>query len=280
MTRHITLLSLCIFLCSLPVASLGEAVDATPPLTIIVPTRDVATVADSQFFYPLLALCLEKTLDSHGPYHLAYHPTAQSSERIISNMLTGGPVNTMWTSTSARRERDLDFVPISLLGALSDHRVLLIRLNDQPRFDGIENITDLRALKAGIGGHWPDAKLLKNNQIPTVTSIYYESLFRMLAAGRFDYFPRGLFEVKDDLDLYSEGKLTIETGLLLRYPAPFYFFVSPKHPEIRARIEAGLARAMADGSYQALVNQMPAFVFGQQLLDQPRTVIELKPDYR
>lgn len=264
----------------LSAATAVQAQTPKPALQVVVPTRDVATVADSQFFYPLLELCLEKTLESHGPYQLQYHPTTQSSERIISNMLKGGPVNAMWSSTSARRESELDFVPISLLGELSDHRVLLIRLNDQARFDPVKSLPDLRAFKAGIGGHWPDAKLLKNNQIPTVTSIYYESLFKMLIAGRFDYFPRGLFEVKDDLDLYSDGKLAIESGLLLHYPAPFYFFVSPKHPEIRTRIEAGLARAMTDGSYQALVNRMPAFVFGQQLLNQSRTVIELVPDYR
>lgn len=277
MLPRITPIALLALLCLLSHPGAGAN---KQPLSVVVPTRDVATVADSEFFFPLLTLCLEKTVQSHGPFQLEYHPTAQSSERIISNMIKGGPVNTMWTSTSERREQQLDFVPISLLGALSDHRVLLIRINDQPRFDAIATLEQLRTLKAGIGGHWPDAKLLRNNQIPTVTSIYYESLFKMLIAGRFDYFPRGLFEVKDDLDLYSEGKLTMESGLLLHYPAPFYFFVSPKHPEIRTRIEAGLARAMADGSYQALVNRMPAFVFGQQILNQPRTVIELTPDYR
>ena len=277
MPYRLLVLALWLFLTS---GSLTQAQTPEPSLVVTVPTRDVATVADTQFFFPLLKLCLDKTQDTHGPYTLQYYPTALSSERIIAHMVDGGPVNTMWTSTSERRERELDFVPISLLGDLSDHRVLLIRAGDQPRFNAVSDLASLRQLKAGIGGHWPDAKLLRNNQIPTVTSIYYASLFKMLVAGRFDYFPRGLFEVKDDLDLYSSGKLAIESGLLLRYPAPFYFFVSPKHPEIRTRIEAGLARAMADGSYQALVSRMPAFVFGQQLLAQPRTVIELVPDYR
>lgn len=269
------------FLIALLLLALGlPAARADSPLTVVLPIRDVNTVADQDFFYPLLKLSLDKTLDSHGPYTLVYHPVTLSSERIISQLQTGGPVNTMWSSTSERRESLLDFVPISLLGELSDHRVLLIRKSDQARFDKIAHVGQLRELRAGIGGHWPDARLLENNGFTTVTSIYYASLFKMLIAGRFDFFPRGLFEVKDDLELYGQDKLAIETGLLLHYPAPFYFFVSRHHPAIRERITLGLRRAQADGSYQALINKMPAFVFGQQLLDQPRTRFSLIPDYR
>lgn len=249
-------------------------------LHLVVPTRDVATAADTHYFYPLLNLALSKTQASDGPFEVSYYPRQLSSARILNLIENNEGIDLAWTSTSSERERNLGFVPVSLLGELSDYRVLMIRTEDQPRFSGVEKLADLRRMRMGIGGHWPDARLLANNGFAVVTSIYYESLFNMLAVKRFEAFPRGLFEVWDDLAAHPGMNLAVEQKLMLHYPAPFYFFVNKHNKVLAERLERGLKIAQADGSFKQLMMSIPAFKRGQEELDRrQRLVFDLEPKY-
>ena len=232
---------------------------STKTLNVVAPTRDVSTTADSLFFYPLLKLALTKTEDTDGPFTLSYFPQTLSSARILNKLKTNDGINVVWTSTSSERENDFRFVPISLLRELSNYRVFLIRKEDSARFQNIKTLDELRQLKVGMGGHWPDAALLRNNHFEVETSIYYEALFKMLASKRFDYFPRGLFEAWNDLDQHQDLNLMIEPRLMFYYKAPFYFFVNKDNTALADRLERGLKIAMADGSYEALLFSVPTF---------------------
>lgn len=249
-------------------------------LRVVVPTRDVSTTADSLFFYPLLNLALTKTIPSDGPFTTEYFPQVLSSARILSKMKNDDGINVVWTSTSADREQDFLFVPISLLKELSNYRVFLIRREDAERFSKIKTLDDLRTLNVGMGGHWPDANLLRNNNFNPVTSIYYESLFKMLAAKRFDYFPRGLFEAWNDLEQHKNLDIMIEPTLMFYYRAPFYFFVNKKNTALADRIERGLKIALADGSYDALMFSVPNFRQGyEEQINPLRKTFKLEERY-
>ncbi|BFM12181.1 transporter substrate-binding domain-containing protein [Simiduia litorea] len=264
----------------LTIAGDANATDATVTAKIVVPTRDVATTADTDFFFPLLNLALSKTIASDGPFETSYHPLVLSSARILSKLDKGDGIDVVWTSTSTSREQNFRPVPISLLRELADYKVLLINADEQPRFNRIATLEDLKTLRAGVGGHWPDAKLLSNNGFNIATSIYYESLFKMLAAKRFDFFSRGLFEAWYDLEQHPDMGLTIEKTLMLYYPAPFYFFVRKDNKALADRLERGLKIAQADGSFDALLNSIPAFRRGNEEFNQhKRKVFTLESKY-
>lgn len=253
---------------------------AKKPLRLIVPTRDVATTADANYFYPLLNLALQKTEATDGPFITEYYPHPLSSERILTKLKNNDGMHVVWTSTSAGREQDFRFVPISLLYELSNYRVMLIRKGEQHKFDAITSLDELKQYKVGIGGHWPDARLLKNNGFTITTSIYYESLFKMLVADRFDMFPRGLFEAWDDYEQHKHMNIAVEERLLLHYPAPFYFFVNKNNKALADRIERGLRMAMADGSFDALLLSIPAFKRGmEEFENHKRKIFVLEPNY-
>lgn len=271
---------LCVIIVGLLFSSSSAYADKERPLRIVVPTRDVSTTADANFFYPLLNLVLKKTEATDGPFVTEYYPHSLSSARILTKLKNNDNMHVVWTSTSADRERDFLFIPISLLKELSNYRVLLIRKGDQKRFDAVTSLDELRKLKVGIGGHWPDAKLLQNNGFIITTSIYYESLFKMLVADRFDMFPRGLFEAWDDYEQHKDMNIAVEERLLLHYPAPFYFFVNKNNKALADRIERGLRIAMEDGSFDELLLSIPAFKRGMEEFDaHSRRVFVLKPDY-
>jgi len=217
---------------------------------------------------------------SDGPFETSYHPLVLSSARILSKLDRGDGIDVIWTSTSSSREQNFRHVPVSLLRELADYKVLLINAEDQPRFNQIASLADLKNLRAGVGGHWPDAKLLSNNGFTIATSIYYESLFKMLAAERFDFFSRGLFEAWYDLEQHPGMGLAIEKTLMLYYPAPFYFFVRKDNKALADRLERGLKIAQADGSFDALINSIPAFRRGNEEFKQhKRKVFTLESTY-
>jgi hypothetical protein len=87
-----------------------------------------------------------------------------------------------------------------------------------------------------------------------LASIGYESLFEMLAAGRFDAFPRGLNEVgsemKEQLPRYPG--LTLEKTKAIYFPFPVYFWVSKQNTPLAKRVLQGLKLAERDGSFKAL----------------------------
>ena len=70
----------------------------------------------------------------------------------------------------------------------------------------------------------------------------------MLAAKRFDYFPRAFHEPINELQQKSKLPLTIEPHLLLHYVVPDYFFVSRTNKALAERIRLGFLRGIADGS--------------------------------
>jgi membrane-bound lytic murein transglycosylase MltF len=102
----------------------------------------------------------------------------------------------------------------------------------------------------------------------------------MLLHGRFDLFPRGLWEVASEIVPYGKRypDLAVEQHLLLHYPFFETFYVSRSSPRLAARLSAGLDRMIADGSFDALF----ARYFGKLLADlhlHQRVVIELDNPY-
>lgn len=161
----------------------------------------------------------------------------------------------MWTVTSKHREEVLIPIHIPLQKGLMGLRIFLIRESNQTLFDSIQNINDLKKLKAGSGASWPDTEILKANNLPTVVGDQYEYLFPMLVNKRFDYFPRGATEVFSEIQ--SHPNLKIEEKLVLAYPSAIYYFVNPKKPELAKRIDTGLNIMLNNGSFDNYFNEHP-----------------------
>ena len=77
-------------------------------------------------------------------------------------------------------------------------------------------------------------------------------LFKMLSKQRIDYFPRSVLEIWEEADQHAEEGLVVEASIVLQYPAAIYFFVNKKNQALARRLEEGLRRAIADGSFDAL----------------------------
>lgn len=158
----------------------------------------------------------------------------------------------MWAGASAKNDDQMLAVRIPLLKGMLGHRVFIIKQGDQSRFNGVQSVSDLSNLDAGMGRSWGSTKVLEQAGLKVVTSLKYENLFHMLEGGRFDYFPRAIHEPWAELANHQGLGLQVESRLLLIYPYAMYLYLHKDNLALHARLTEGLEMAIADGSLDEL----------------------------
>lgn len=235
----------------------------------------------SVYYLNLLTLALDKTTPADGPYELVQNAHQGGIERDRAMLVAGQGIDVMWGSVTGDRREKMRVIPIDLLKGLNNYRLLLIRKGDQERYRNVKTLDDLRKFTVGTGLHWTDGRILKNNGFSPTMSFSMSGLFRMLAAGRFDFISRGAHEISNDLQIYPDLNLAIEQGLMLKYSKPiqYSFFVKKDNQKLAERLERGLRMAQADGSFDRLANQLQDLRDGQALIGtNTRRVIEINND--
>ena len=148
--------------------------------------------------------------------------------RALYELMQNEFVDIIWSMTSIEREKKLTPIRIPLYKGLIGSRLLLINTKDKSKFRDIHSKKDLLQFYAGQGHDWPDTYILKNNDLPVVTSANYEGLFGMLLLDRFDYFPRSIIEIWDEAQAHISDEIIVEPNLIIQYPTASYFFVNKK----------------------------------------------------
>lgn len=268
------LLSL-LFVFSLPLA----AEEAARTELIRYPERVTEWDTRNDYFLDVLRLALDKTRAEYGDYVLEPSPQAIPQSRAIRLLADNQDLDVLWSMTSRQREAQLLPVRIPLLKGLMGYRLFIIRAEDQTWFDNVRTLDQLRELRAGQGHDWPDTEILRANGFHVETSTEYEDLFRMLEAGRFDFFPRALNEPWSEVTASGSDHLKVEEQLLLYYPTASYFFVNRHNAELAERLEKGLEAAIADGSFDELFFGHPvnAYALSHASLGKRRMIKLVNP---
>ncbi len=198
----------------------------------------------------LLHMILQKTVPTYGPFTM--RPDVPMNEARYTEFLKKGKrLNIIWTSVTKSLETELRPIRIPIRKGILGYRIFLIRKQDQVKFAHITTLDDLKGLVVGQGHFWNDVKVFEANGFQVEKSGQYELLFKMLHAGRFDFFSRGMVEAFVE---YEERKdtfpnLHVEETLLLYYPWPKFFYVSHTNPQLVGRIQRGFEMVLQDGSY-------------------------------
>lgn len=200
---------------------------------------------------------LERTRRDYGAYELQPFTENVSVGRAIELAIEGRLVNVLSAGvgqSAPSPEQDMIPVPFPIDKGMLGYRVALIDRRNRDRLSRVHGIEDLRQLRVGQGSGWGDVRIYEHERIPVETTYDYESLVLMLLHGRFDLFPRGLWEVAPELAAYATRypDLAVEQHLLLHYPFLEAFYVSRSSPRLAGRLTAGLERMVADGSFDAL----------------------------
>jgi hypothetical protein len=118
-------------------------------------------------------------------------------------------------------------IKIDILRGIVGFRVLVIRAADQGRIARMDAKALREQLTYGLNSQWADLPVMQANGFTVETSSSHENLFGMLAASRFDAFPRGLNEADRELSERKQSypQLAVEQSKALFFPFPVYFWV-------------------------------------------------------
>ncbi|MFC3625320.1 hypothetical protein ACFOKJ_04055 [Vogesella amnigena] len=224
------------------------------------------------FFLAVLQLALDK---SGQQYTLSpVVPKMLQGRSIALAMAPGGNLDVLWTMTTRERETQLIPVRLPVDRGLLGWRIALVRQDNAALFSRVRTVQDLRYFIAGQEHDWPDTGILRGSGLPVIAVSRYESLFSMLAAKRFHYFPRGVTEAWAELEAHPGLGLTVDGFIALHYPAAEYFFVTPGKPYLAAHIQQGLQRAQADGGFDRFFHEHFDRILQRARLSQ-RRILEL-----
>lgn len=222
------------------------------PAKLVIPLQEPTKLVHNQFFLTILPEILAITEPEYGPCSLSFYSRPLSSARVEAYIRQNKELSLNWASAFSKRDEKLHSIKIPLLKGLMGHRIMIVQEKDKDLLADVKTIDDLKAFTFGLGPAWPDNYILTANGFDTTTADHYDLLFKMLAAGRYDLLSRGYNEAIPELELHKSKGLTIDEHLVLVYPLPVYFYVSPDNEELAARIELGLTRMMESGRFDAL----------------------------
>jgi ABC-type amino acid transport substrate-binding protein len=212
-----------------------------------------------EYRWKLLDLALAHTRESGESFRMIPYAEDTTQNRAVS-LLQSGAIDVIALGTNEERESKILPVKIDILRGIVGFRVFLIRSADQARISQMDDVSLRKQLSLGLNSQWADLAVLRANGFSVTTSSGYEALFDMLAAGRFDAFPRGLNEAQRELDERRQHypQLAVEKTRALYFPYPVYFWVSKDNQALARRIERGLKLSLADGSFRKTFEQYHA----------------------
>lgn len=237
-------------------ATLGSTLLLGLSLTAPVTAKTVVTYPqqESANGYPVQVLRLALR-EAGVDFELKPSATPMLQGRALEQLAKGKDVNVVWSMTSQARESSLRPIRIPIDKGLLGWRLILTSKAGAAALAKVKSIDELRRLQAGQGHDWPDTNILRFNGLQVQTGTSYEGLFKMLSAGRFDYFPRSILEIWDEQKAFGLQDLEIEKNLILYYPTAFYFFVSRQDRQLASTIETGLNKAIENGKFEQLFQQ-------------------------
>lgn len=232
------------------------ALAACPLLPAQAPAHVPAVVRCPRVDNDIDQLCKEMlrlALDhAPGAYTVQPWPMRVERNRALHELARGQYLDVAWAVTSREREAALLPVRIPLDRGLSGCRIALVPRADAERFAAVTRLADLARFRAGSGFDWAETAVLRANGLPVVTGNHTDSLPAMLAARRFDYFPRPLRQAWVEAQHYAKLGLVVEPHLALHFPSALYFFVHPANGALAAVLEQGLRKAIDDGAFERL----------------------------
>ncbi|WP_343635672.1 hypothetical protein [Roseateles sp.] len=253
-----------------PAASAPSPGLAPEPATVVFPRHLPQQDKQVDYFISLLHAALQR---SGTRYALIQTQSEMVQSRALLEMASNEPgIDVFWTMTDPQREQTLLPVRVPLDRGLIGWRLCLMRAAERDRLGAVRDLRGLATLIAGQMHDWPDTAVLRANGLPVQVSTHYQGLFQMLSQGRFDYFPRSIFEIDAELASFADQDLVIDPHLLLYYPAALYMFVRPGRPRLAADLARGMEALVVDGTFERLSRQLFGDLVRRHRIDQRRVL--------
>jgi len=206
----------------------------------------------------LVTAALDASSAKYGVYEFRVTPLRMERDRLAQEMLKGELVNLSAQVTSQEWEQKLTPIRIPVDKGISSYRISLIDGRNQDLFTSLRTLEQLKALSLGAGRQWSLTATYRQTGFHVVEGNTSAGLHSMLAAGRFQHFPRAIDEAIYEQAAYAPSfpTLAVERSFALYIPSPRYFFLGGgQQRRLAQRLEYGLQMMLADGSFDHLFHE-------------------------
>lgn len=212
--------------------------------------RDLYTVA-------LVKLIFENSARfTLRPIHLQ-----EEYDKLLS-LLHRQQIDIAWAGVNAKNTDHFLPVNFPIMKGLIGHRLFLVHENKQNILEDIHTLDDLRSFTMGQGSKWAEVAMLRKAGLQVVTAEAYPALFRMLANGRFDLFPRSVLEISRELEAFSDHDLTIADHVSLHYDFALHFYTHKDNADLQLYMDIRLT----DGNLQKEIDALFEQYYGAALI--------------
>jgi len=207
--------------------------------------------------YELLVMALEASKDKYGPYKVSRSYRSISNDRILPELIKGEHLSVGVSMPKDEWQGKTNVVPFPILKGLASYRLFFCLSKNKGTLKNALSLQDLRRYKFGQGRGWSTVKILKDNGFKVVYGDSYSSMFKMLAADRYDFLMRGVYEISIERDIFSKTVpgLSVAEGVVIYTYLPLYFNVTKTQPQLAERLEYGLKKAYASGQTEVLFDK-------------------------
>ena len=260
----------------------AEEVSALPEGTLPVVLGRGLGDSNRSFKIQLLRLVMQR---SGVPHAVGLTSTALSQDAAVDALATGtvgGTDNPQAITVGAygagpSLDRRLRAIPIPISAGLLGLRVGWTHRNRLGALEGIQTLDGLRRITLLQGQGWSELGLFDQAGLRTYATPSH-NLFRLVSEQRVDLFPQGIGDVEAQ-ELTAKkwsNSIVMEPNLLMAYPFAGFFYVNPTNEALAEAIQRGFEQAIADGSYQALLERVVMTPWLKQRLSlRQRSVIYL-----
>lgn len=236
-----------------------------------VKAADVNTAKPLDIIYPVLrkgseldqyALRLAKFLLAKSPTpvrFIAYNKVINSQQRKVL-LLKQGVLSLDWLGSDDWIEQQVTAVPFPIFRGLLGHRIFIVNQQYEQQLRQVKTVQQLRQFSMVQGQGWGDTGILRSAQFNVKEIADFDTLFKLVEAGRIQLFPRAIFEPYGELAARPQlTQLTIDDTLMLVYKYPMFFYVSPTkaNHKLAVLLTQSFQQAYQDGSFLQFFTQDP-----------------------
>ncbi len=241
---------------------------------------------DQNYSFVILKAALEHTREEYGDYVLQYAKKPMSRNRTYEQMQSGAVTIADTTVTEISQEHLR--VPIPTQRGILSFRLFLVRAQDKDLLQNVKTLDELRRYTTGAASQWMSTGLLKDSQFKVVEGPDKDALVKMLIAGRFDTYARGVNEIYGELERYVnlKDKITVDPHLALYFYLPTYFHVTRLRPDLAERIHKGLIEINKNGEHERIFLEYHREMIEKAHLEKRRIILlkknheQLMKDYQ
>lgn len=265
----------CLLFISASNAAIKPAIKKDPSKTAKTPII-VTGMRPGDYFSKLLTLALSFHPDKQ--YEIKYMDNDVPKLRAFRLIEQKLGIDLIPAGATHEREKRLLPVRIPILKGLFGWRVALVHEQNISIFNNATNLASIKTFTAGQLRTWSDVEILESNGIRVEKGANFQGLFKMLDKQRFDYFPRSILQVTQELNDHRHFQLALEPHILIHYPTAYYYYVNQQNLELAKDIESGLEAAISSGRFEQLFQQKFNKVL-DKFKSHNRRVIELHNPY-